>query len=55
MYTSSTASLGHLALSRADSMAMAPNWGAVSEDREPRKPPMGVLAAPTINTSLNKN
>ena len=51
MYTSSTASLGHPALSRAALMARLPSWGAENDDSDPLNPPMGVLAAPTMTTS----
>ncbi|GGH42728.1 hypothetical protein GCM10011364_14460 [Mangrovimonas yunxiaonensis] len=33
-------------------MAMAPNFGAGIVDNDPKKLPMGVLAADTITTSL---
>lgn len=32
-------------------MAIDPSWVAESEERVPRKPPMGVRATPTIQAS----
>lgn len=33
-------------------MAKDPRWVAEREEREPRKPPIGVRATPTIQTSV---
>merc|ERR1719370_383837 len=52
MYTSSTASLGQPARSSAALIASEPSLGAEKEDRDPLNPPMGVLAQPTMTTSL---
>jgi hypothetical protein len=32
-------------------MTIVPNWGAVKEEREPRKLPLGVLVALTMTAS----
>lgn len=34
------------------SIEMDPSWVADKEDREPRKPPIGVRATPTMQTSI---
>lgn len=33
-------------------MAIAPSWVADKDEREPKKPPIGVRATPTIQTSV---
>ena len=47
----STAALSTPALLMAPSIAAAPSCGAVSEDKEPLKPPIGVRTAATMHTS----
>jgi hypothetical protein len=50
--TSCTSDGSTLALLRADLIASEPRCVAERDDREPRKPPIGVLATPTIQTSV---
>lgn len=35
-------------------MTIEPSWVAEKDEREPRRPPMGVRATPTIQTSAAK-
>ena len=55
MYTSSTASLGIPALFTASCIATVPNLGAGTDDKPPRKDPIGVLTALAITTSCKTN